>query len=315
MPASVGSILIVTYNSAGSIEICVRALVHDPNWEIIIIDNASQDQTVQLIKKHQPRVRLVQNSSNAGFAAAVNQGVRTAQGDILLVLNPDCVAREGTLDRLAEIFIDPKVMTVGGLLIGPDGQPQKGFVLRRFPTLARMLSEIFLLNRVWPSNPWNRRYRCLELDYAKGQEADQPAGACLAFRREVWQRVGGFDESFFPVWFEDVDFCRRIRDAGMKILYSPKVLFTHVGAHSVGLLPYVERQLYWYANLQRYFRKHHLALELSVLRLGIVIGLILRSFLAFLGAKPEGVGRLEAIRAHVKVICSLNETDICPPRT
>jgi N-acetylglucosaminyl-diphospho-decaprenol L-rhamnosyltransferase len=301
MSPSVGSVLIVTHNSADSIAACLNSLTSCPNWEIIVIDNASQDQTVELVRRQAPKCRIIENSENEGFAAAVNRGVRTAAIDVLLVLNPDCIAHTGALNRLEEIFADSNLGVLGGQLIGSDAQPQRGFVVRRFPTLGGMLAEIFLLNRIWPRNPWNRRYRCLDMDYAKEQQVEQPAGACLAFRREVWERVGGFDETFFPVWFEDVDFCRRIHDAGMKILYSPSIVFTHQGAHSVGQVQYCQRQFYWYRNLQRYFAKHHSRVSVTILRFGIFAGLLFRAALAAVGIKPKCVGTMQAIQTYSRV--------------
>ena len=298
-----GSVIVVTHNSSECITECLRALAGS-GWEIVVVDNASHDDTVTRVKASALNVILIENQCNAGFAAAVNEGVRAAQANLVLVLNPDCVATEGALDRIAEVFADPEVVALGGMLVGEDGKLQKGFAARRFPTLGNMLAEILLLNRAWSSNPWNRRYRYLDMDYTKGQDVEQPAGACLAFRREIWQRVGGLDESFFPVWFEDVDFCRRIRDAGRRIIYTPDAVFTHVGGHSVGKLSYGERQMHWYRNLLHYFRKHHSALELSLLQLGIVIGLVLRSFLALIGVGPNGVGRWEAVRAYARVVGS-----------
>jgi N-acetylglucosaminyl-diphospho-decaprenol L-rhamnosyltransferase len=308
MSTSAGSVIIVTHNSRGCVEACLRALQNHSEWHTLIVDNASDDNTAELARRVSSDVHLIENPKNIGFGAAVNQGVRAAHANLVLVLNPDCVATEGALDRIAKVFADPEVVAMGGMLIGHDGQPQKGFAARRFPTLGSMLAEIFLLNRAWPSNPWNRRYRYLDMDYTKEQEVEQPAGACLAFRREIWEKVGGFDESFFPVWFEDVDFCRRIRNAGSKIIYTPEAVFTHAGAHSVGRIPYTQRQLYWYTNLQRYFRKHHSARDLGLLRIGIIGGLVFRSLLAVLGIKPKGVGRLETIRTHARVIGSFNRS-------
>ena len=109
-------------------------------------------------------------------------------------------------------------------------------MVRRFPSLGSMLAEVLLLNRLWPGNPWNVRYRCLDLDYRTLQEVDQPAGACLAIKQQAWEAAKGFDGSFFPVWFEDVDFCRRLRNGGWKVVYCPDAVFRHVGAHSVSKL-------------------------------------------------------------------------------
>ena len=150
-----------------------------------------------------------------------------------------------------------------------DGEADRGFAVRRFSTPLRMASEILLLNRFWPSNPLNRSYRCLNLDYCKKQEVDQPAGACLAVKREAWESVGGFDEGFFPVWFEDADFCRRLRTQGWKILYCPEAVFDHR------------------CNLLRHFRKHSSLLTVAKLRVCIALGMALRFFAAFAGFGPE----------------------------
>jgi GT2 family glycosyltransferase len=141
-------------------------------------------------------------------------------------------------------------------------------------------------------------YRCLDLDYQTAQEVDQPAGACLAVKRQAWETINGFDESFFPVWFEDVDFCRRLRDKEWKIVYCPDAIFLHAGGHSVNRLPFRDRQSYWYRNLLRYFRKHHSRYELAVLRVGIAIGLLLRALLSLVGFGPAGTSITETLEAY-----------------
>ncbi len=102
----------------------------------------------------------------------------------------------------------------GGALLEIDGEPARGFAFRRLPTLATLLCEAMLVNQLWPANPVNRRYRCLDADYSQPQEVEQPAGACLAITRASWIEAGGFDEQFFPVWFEDVDLCKRLLERG-----------------------------------------------------------------------------------------------------
>ena len=199
----------------------------------------------------------------------------------------------------------------GGLLIGKYGLPQKGFTVRRFPTIGSTLAEVLLLNRVWPSNPFNVRYRCLDLDYQSSQEVDQPAGACLAVKRQAWETINGFDESFFPVWFEDVDFCRRLRDRAWKIVYRPDAIFLHAGGHSVNRLPFRDRQSYWYRNLLRYFVKHHSPSEVAMLRVGVTIGLLFRALLSLIGFGPAGTSVTEALEAywHVAGQCAIRCAD------
>ena len=292
----------VAYNSAGSIEQCLRALRNESGWERIVIDNASLDDTVARVEKSDPQARLVRNKKNRGFAAAANLGARLASGSVLLVLNPDTIARPGSLAALAGALEEDGVGAAGSALLRESGEADRGFAVRRFPTPLFMAAEILLLNRLWPSNPLNRAYRCLDLDYGKKQEVDQPAGACLAVKREAWASIGGFDEGFFPVWFEDADFCRRLRTQGWKILYCPEAAFAHSGGHSVNQLPFSDRQVFWYRNLLRYFRKHSSRAAVAGLRASIALGMVLRSLAALMGFAPEGVGLRQALRAYAGVV-------------
>jgi GT2 family glycosyltransferase len=175
-----------------------------------------------------------------------------------------------------------------------------------------MLAEVLLLNRAWPRNPWNVRYRCLDLDYQTAQEVEQPAGACLAVKRQAWDELNGFDEEFFPVWFEDVDFCRRLRDKGWKIVYRPDAVFSHFGGHSVNRLAFRDRQFYWYKNLVRYFAKHHSRSQLAILRIGITVGLLLRALLSLVGFRPSTASVPEAVEAywHTAWQCAVRGKDI-----
>jgi N-acetylglucosaminyl-diphospho-decaprenol L-rhamnosyltransferase len=296
MPAH--SAIIVTHNSRDCISACLRALSNFRNWEIILVENASTDNTVEVAASYVGEMRMLQNSKNAGFASALNQGARIAKGQILLLLNPDTVATSDSLDELARSLEDSQVGAVGGRLTRADGSPETGFTIRRFPSLPTMLAEVMLINRLWPSNSWNRRYRCLDLDYRIAQDVDQPAGACLAIKREAWEEIGGFDEGFFPVWFEDVDFCKRLRNAGWRIRYSPDATFVHSGGHSVNALPFADRQSYWYRNMLRYFSKHHHRWEVNILRAGVAAGLLLRALLSLVGFRPQNVSVVTALRAY-----------------
>lgn len=246
--------VIVTYNSANVINSCLEALFKmSPGMTAIIVDNASSDNTVDLMRARSG-VRLIANLENRGFAAAVNQGVREAgESEFILMLNPD-VELVTAVDQLT--VSAQRHGLAAGRLVDQAGRTQAGFTLRGFPTPAALVCELFGINRLWPSNPVNRRYRCLDHDYEHAGPVEQPAGAFLMFRRDVWTKLGGFDEQFYPVWFEDVDFCRRAVEAGYQIDYVPSVMARHEGGHSLGKIPEGRRATYWCVSLLRYGAKH-----------------------------------------------------------
>ena len=181
------SAIVVTHNSGAIIRPCLEALAGE-DCEIVVVDNASADDTVQRIEEFVAwhPVRLIANEENLGFGAAVNQGAREATGDVLLILNPDAIAEAGAVTALLRCMRSTGADAAGGALLESDGQPARGFAFRSIPTLAALLCEVLLVNQLWPGNPVNRRYRCLDADYSQQQEVEQPAGACLAVTRTAW---------------------------------------------------------------------------------------------------------------------------------
>lgn len=245
-------IVIVTHNSEGVIGECLDAALAS-GAGVVVVDNASWDGTLAEVLQRPP-ARLIANPWNRGFAGAVNQGIEVLDCSHLLLLNPDAVLIGG-LEALVAAC-DARTAAAGGRLVDAHGRIQRGFVVRRFPTPASLAFEVLGLNWLWRANPVNRRYRCLDQDLERPAEVDQPAGAFLMVRREAWQALGGFDECFRPIWFEDVDFCRRARQAGYRIRYVPEAVARHRGGHSVGGMDWEGRRLYWYDNLLRYSGKH-----------------------------------------------------------
>jgi len=232
---------------------CLDALAERaPDMAITVVDNASTDGTVELVRQR-PGVKLIANQENRGFAGGANQGFAATAGDPILLLNPDVRLRT-TLSPLIDACRQSGL--AAGQLTGLDGRVQTGFSIRRFPTPSSLAFELVGINRIWPGNPVNRRYRYLDRDPNLQGPVEQPAGAFLMTRRDVWQDLGGLDDEFHPVWFEDVDFCRRAVDAGYLIQYVPHVRAEHSGGHSVGNLPSARKELYWYDSLLTYGAKH-----------------------------------------------------------
>ena len=245
--------IIVTFNSDAVIGPCLDALIKmAPNLKPIVVDNASTDRTVQRIRER-AHVHLIANLENRGFAAAVNQGISACEADFLLILNPD-VNLLTSVDALVEA--SQQYGLAAGKLVDLNGRPQAGFTIRRLPTPASLTFELFGVNRLWPSNPVNRCYRYQDRDLNEKGPVEQPAGAFLMTRRDVWKTLQGFDESFYPVWFEDVDYCKRALDHKYRIEYLPSVEAFHRGGHSVGRISPSCRALYWCVSLTKYAAKH-----------------------------------------------------------
>lgn len=265
-------IVIVTYNSAAEIGACLNAALAT-GAEVVVVDNASTDGTVAEVKRR--GTHLVANSDNRGFAAAVNQGFIVLQCPYVLLLNPDAVLKTD-LRPLCEACELPTTAGAGGQLLDAVGQPQIGFMARQLPTPAALALEALLLNRICPNNPINRQYRGLGSDYHRRFEVEQPAGAFLMIRRDVWQELGGFDEKFHPLWFEDVDFCRRAVDRGYRFFYEPRAVAKHTGGHSIGSLSVEKRRFYWYRSLLKYSAKHFRPLAFRGVCLAVAFGSVMR---------------------------------------
>ena len=267
-------IVIVTYNSAGHIGECLDAALSS-GAQVIVVDNASRDETRAVVAAR--GARLIANDDNRGFAAAVNQGIRSLDAPYILLLNPDCIVQSG-LEPLRACCDRARIAGAGGKLLDAAGRPQTGFMFRRFPTPRALIFETLGVNRLWPHNPVNWHFRCLGLDIAHEQTVDQPAGAFLMIRRDVWEKLGGFDERFYPLWFEDVDFARRAADAGYQMCYTPRAVAKHTGGHSILNMPLEIRVRYWYGSLLQYSEKHFRPWSTRAVCLAIITGSIARMF-------------------------------------
>lgn len=265
-------IVIVTHNSAGDIGPCLDAALQT-GAELLVVDNASSDETLAEIRRR--GVSVLANAANRGFAAAVNQGIRSLRSAYVLLLNPDAVLLDG-LEALRDACSLPGAGAAGGKLVDAGGRVQTGFTLRRLPSPLVLALEVLAVNRLWPSNPLNWHYRCYSYDYDKPGEAEQPAGAFLMLRRSVFEELGGFDENFYPIWFEDVDFCCRLKSQGYRVYYEPRAVARHRGGHSIQKILLEKRELYWYRSVLKYGFKHFHSGSPRLLCLAVIIGSCLR---------------------------------------
>lgn len=298
------AIVIVTHNSASEIGACLDAIRDLTDTEIVVVDNASSDSTRDEITAR--KVHLIANATNVGFAAGVNIGVRATTAPLVLLLNPDAHLIGG-LEALAAHFDDPRTGAAGGMLVGSDGKPQAGFMARNLPTPAALIFEVLGINRLWPANPVNWHYRCRGVDPMTATLVEQPAGAFLMFPRAVWEKLSGFDERFRPIWFEDVDFCARIKAAGLRTYYEPRAVAKHTGGHSITPLSIEARESYWYGSLLEYSARHYSPASFRVLCVAVLLGVGIRALRGVTrgGAKAvAGYGRVAGLawswflRAH-----------------
>lgn len=221
------AIVIVSYNTRDMLRDCLRSIgpaLDGLSAQVFVVDNNSSDGSPQMVAEEYPSVDLTVNATNAGFAAANNQALARATARYVLLLNPDTEAEPGSLRTMVE-FLDahPEAGACGPMLLNTDGSLQKSGA--RFPTLW---SEFAGHAGIWRLAP---RWHDLKLrwgrdDFTHVAEVDHVSGACLMVRSDVMARVGPLDERFF-MFYEEVEWCLRIKRAGWKVYYVPDARVTH----------------------------------------------------------------------------------------
>ncbi len=252
------SCIIVSWNVHELLKKCIQSILersYSFPVEVIVVDNASQDGSAEMVAQNFPAVKLICNSENRGFGAACNQGIAVASGEYVFFLNPDSQLENGALETLVS-YMDahPDVGMSAPQIRNGDGSIQQS--VRRFPTTFSQLFILLKLRRFASRIPVLRKYFALDFDYTQdAQEIDQPMGAALLIRTSVLKKVGVFDERFF-IWFEEVDLCRRIKESGQKINYLSSAQVTHSGGKSFVQQGILERQKNFFRSCGRYLRKH-----------------------------------------------------------
>ncbi len=277
MEQPVLSVIIVTWNVRDLLRECLRSVVgsQEPGArsqestdgrlppapcsltpEIIVVDNASRDGSADMVRTEFPGVRLIANAENLGFARANNQGIRASQGRYVVLLNSDTLVPPGALAALVA-FMDahPDAGAVGPRLLRPDGTAQP-YAFGGDPTPRYLLARG--VNRLIFRRPLH--------DWATDavQQVDWVSGACLMVRREAMDQAGLLDENIF-MYFEDNDWCLRIRGAGWKVYYNPQAAITHIGGQSLAQNPAARRA--YGESLQYFYAKHYGPRALALLKL------------------------------------------------
>jgi len=249
------SAVIISYHGMDFIPDCIASLkleLKEYEHQIIVIDNNSTDGSVEFIEKNHPDIKLVKNERNLGFARAVNQGIEAAGNDILWLLNQDLRFRPGCLDALMACYRRlEKPGVIGPKLVGFDGRLQK--FCRRFPAYHHLFFELTGLARIFNRSRFFNGWKMGDFDHLSSREVDQPMGAAMLVGRQAAEEIGGLDESF-GIFFNDVDFCRRLSDAGYTNFYCAGAVVEHYGGGSVSRQ---KAKMVWLSHYSmfRYFRK------------------------------------------------------------
>jgi GT2 family glycosyltransferase len=295
------SIVLVNWNSGSHLENCVRSLLHHAaDCSIIIVDNASTDGSLDC-HKHNDHISVIRNDRNLGFAAACNIGWKAGTGEEVLFLNPDTEAFPDSIPSLQRAFTpDASVWAVGGRLVNPSGHSED--YLRPFPSLWTLAGDMLFVDEI----AGTKRRRAGRFDASPVPlEIDQPAAACLMVSRKALEKTNGFDEAFYPAWFEDVDLCRRIWDLGGRILYQPAAKFLHHGGYSARRMAYEKFLEFFYGNQIQYFRKHHGRQAAASAQKLVLCGLLLRSALSLAHPLAPNESRLNSARSFWNALKNL----------
>lgn len=209
----------MTYNSAASIGECLDAL--RPSWtelfELLIVDNASADKTCSIVREHSLAPRLITNHSNVGFATAVNQGCEGSRGGVIVLLNPDTRVEEAFLTKILQTFsAHSETAVIGCNLVDDRGAHQPS--CWKTPSLLMVALEVFL--------PHSFALPLITVNPTTSAEVPMVSGACMGVRRDRFERLGGMDGQFF-MYYEDADFCLRIRQQGFKVMFIPGIRVLH----------------------------------------------------------------------------------------
>jgi len=249
------SIIIVSWNCRERLKENLYFLMQsrDLSHEIFVVDNNSDDATVEMLRSEFPQIHLVANQENLGFAKANNQALRLTQGDFVLLLNPDMKLAPDSLSRaVAWLKAKPEAGVAGFRLLNQAGEIIKQ--VRCFPTLLDQLAIVLKIPHLIPSVL--NKYILADFDYNHDTEVDSIRGSYFFIRRQTLEKLGYLDERFF-LWFEEVDYCRRVWQSGVQVWYSNASQATDYVGKSFQLLPRKKNKKYFRDSQIKYFAKWH----------------------------------------------------------
>ena len=274
------SIVIVTYDSRNDIDNCLGSIYKNctelSKYEIIVVDNNSKDDTVNTVKKYvrlHGNIRLIENKDNKGYTLANNQGIATAKGKYVLLLNPDIIFIEDSIEKLVKRMEEVKADAIAPQLINPDWSVQPS--CRTFPKYRDMFSELTLMSGTFPKSNFFSRWKMSNFGHDHEREVDQPMAAALMIRTDLLKEVKFFDDRF-NMFFNDVDLCKKIKDKGYKIFFTTVTKMIHIKGTSI----YKDRLRMikvWNEDCLKYFKKYYNNIILyNLLKAGLSLSVLVR---------------------------------------
>ncbi len=299
------SIIIVSWNVSALLHTCLNTIYANAGklqLEVIVVDSASSDDTVMMIQHNYPQAILSAQSENVGFTRGNNIGLKMAQGRYLLFLNPDTeIIGDALVQMVAYMDAHSHVGILGPHTLNTDGTYQS--VRRRFPTVRLAFFESTWLQPYAPKKMLDHFYVNDAPENAT-LPVDWVQGSALMTRREIYTQIGGLDEGYI-MFSEELDWCKRAKDAGWDVVYLGSAYITHHGGKSTEQVT-ARKHIHFQESKLRYFRKHHGKIAASLLRLFLLISYIfqigLESGKSLLGSKRTL--RRERIRAYWQVLRS-----------
>lgn len=257
------SIIIVNWNTKNYLSDCLVSIyenIKGVSFEVIVIDNNSSDGSSEMVKDKFPHVKLIASNVNTGFAKGNNIGYRISDGEYIAYLNPDTIIYPYTFETaVSYLRTHPKVGAVSCKFLNPDGSFQREFY-RRFPNFSTVffcftLFGVFI-DKTFLKRKYANNYFYQDKNFDKIEKIDQPGATFMVIPRSVLEKIGGFDEKF-PIFFNDVDLCKRVWGAGLEIHLLNDVEITHYGGRGIRQLFWSSATQYFMVGCYRYFRKHH----------------------------------------------------------
>lgn len=269
------SVIIVSWNVKDLLRRSLKSLFETNqsgvHFEVVVVDNASRDGSAEMVSYEFPNVKLIANRENVGFAKACNQGSQIADGDYFLFLNDDTEVFADSLSEPVKYLASNKEIGVLGCSIKNPNNTQQPSV-RHFPKLIDQLLILLKIHNFFPG--FIRKYLCIKFDYSVSQSVEQVMGAYFLVPRSVFFEIGGFDEKFY-FWFEEVDFCRRVKKTGKQIWYFADTKIIHQGGSSFKQWSALPEQKLFNNSLLYYFSKHHAGWEVLLLKLFMPLSYVL----------------------------------------